>query len=224
MTLVKYADFECPDCRTVHGALARLEPEADAALRFVFRHLPVVTSHPGAMQAAEAMEATGVHGRFWEMYALLFQEQENWHPGWVEGYGQELELDMDRFIIRPRRQEPRPAHLGGRAERTGERRHLHAEPLPRRRPPPVPRWRGRGAPGREGAGAHLERSRQRAGEESVSTLTRRLDEISEGATGRTPEDILMVDAARDRLGRSPETGAPGDRRPCPPRSFPEACR
>jgi len=43
-------------------------------LRIVFRNFPI-TSHPHAQRAAEAAEAAGSQGRFWQMHDLLFENQ-----------------------------------------------------------------------------------------------------------------------------------------------------
>ena len=44
-------------------------------LRFVFRNFPLTQAHPHAEHAAEMAEAAGSKGKFWEMHALLFQNQ-----------------------------------------------------------------------------------------------------------------------------------------------------
>ncbi len=45
-------------------------------LRYVFRHLPLSDVHPNAQMAAEAAEAAGAQGAFWEMHDLLFAHQD----------------------------------------------------------------------------------------------------------------------------------------------------
>src|SRR4051794_10022835 len=76
VTLVEYGDFECPYCRAavpiVHAVQGRLGDQ----LRFVSRHFPLTGSHPHAQQAAEVAEAAAVEGRFFEMHAALFENQE----------------------------------------------------------------------------------------------------------------------------------------------------
>ncbi|MDT4962141.1 MAG: hypothetical protein QOF87_1788, partial [Pseudonocardiales bacterium] len=44
---------------------------ADTDLRYVWRHLPLTDVHPAAQLAAEAAEAAGAQGAFWEMHDLL---------------------------------------------------------------------------------------------------------------------------------------------------------
>jgi protein-disulfide isomerase len=78
-------------------------------VRFVFRHFPLVDMHPHAERAAEASEAAGAQGKFWDMHQMLFQNQENLSDPFLLGYAQVLDLDIARFtddlatgIYRPR--------------------------------------------------------------------------------------------------------------------------
>jgi Na+:H+ antiporter, NhaA family len=75
VTLVEYGDFQCPYCGeaypVVHDLLARFGDQ----LRFVFRHMPLADLHPRSPFAAEAAEAAGDQGRFWEMHDRLFEHQ-----------------------------------------------------------------------------------------------------------------------------------------------------
>ena len=103
VTLVEYGDFECPFC-------GRAEPEVRAILwgfgddlRYVFRHLPLADVHPNAPLAAEAAEAAGAQGKFWEMHDLLFAHQDALQPVDLVRYANELGLDLDRFTDELRR-------------------------------------------------------------------------------------------------------------------------
>ncbi len=97
LVVVKYADFQCPDCRTHYGEFRKRREELLARARFVFRHFPRVDAHPKALRAAEGAEAAGAQGRFWEMHDLLFEEQGRRPPGWIYTYAERLGLDMTRF-------------------------------------------------------------------------------------------------------------------------------
>ncbi len=72
-------------------------------LRFVFRHLPLADVHPNAQLAAEAAEAAGAQGKFWEMHDLLFEHQDALKPMDLVGYAGDLGLDVDRFTDELRR-------------------------------------------------------------------------------------------------------------------------
>src|SRR6202162_1008798 len=75
-TLVEYGDYECPDCGRLYATLRDLQKEIASRLRVVFRHYPLSGIHHHAQQAAEAAEAAGAQGKFWEMHSLLFERQE----------------------------------------------------------------------------------------------------------------------------------------------------
>jgi protein-disulfide isomerase len=97
VTLIEYGDFECPYCGAAHPALRELRRRMGDGLRFAFRHLPVVERHPHAQEAAEAAEAAGEQGRFWEMHDLLFENQRALAPDDLRGHARDLGLDLERF-------------------------------------------------------------------------------------------------------------------------------
>lgn len=68
VTLVEYGDFECAHCTEVFPVLKEIRRWLRGTLCYVFRHFPVVEKHPNALRAAEAAEAAGAQGRFWEMH------------------------------------------------------------------------------------------------------------------------------------------------------------
>ncbi len=97
VTLVEYGDFECPHCRRVHPIIQELQESLGDRLRYVFRHFPISTSHPQAQKAAEAAEAAGAQGKFWEMHDLLYERQANLHREALIECAAELDLDVERF-------------------------------------------------------------------------------------------------------------------------------
>lgn len=74
LTLVAYGDLECPHCRLVQPIISEVAGELKDSLRMVFRHFPVSQRHPHAQKAAEALEAAGSQGKFWEMMELVYQD------------------------------------------------------------------------------------------------------------------------------------------------------
>jgi Na+/H+ antiporter NhaA len=97
VTLVEYGDYECPYCGSAEGTVRELLQSFSEELRYVFRHLPLVDVHPHAELAAEAAEAAGAQGRFWEMHDLLFANQKALEPADLRSRAAQLELDVDRF-------------------------------------------------------------------------------------------------------------------------------
>src|SRR6204780_4517326 len=96
-TLVEYGDYECPDCGRLYLILRDLQRDIASRLRVVFRHYPLSGIHPYAQQAAEAAEAAGAQGKFWEMHALLFERQAALDTKDLIRYAGELKLDVQRF-------------------------------------------------------------------------------------------------------------------------------
>jgi protein-disulfide isomerase len=67
-------------------------------LRFVFRNFPLTQSHPCAENAAEASEAAGKQGKFWEMHDMLFEHQHALNNTNLITYAIALDLDEGKFI------------------------------------------------------------------------------------------------------------------------------
>ena len=98
VTLVEYGDYECPFCGAAHRSVERVLQVMGNDLRFAFRHFPLSQIHPHAYQAAEAAEAAGAQGRFWEMHDLLFESQDRLGLRDLIGYAGALGLDLERFV------------------------------------------------------------------------------------------------------------------------------
>jgi protein-disulfide isomerase len=96
-TLVEYGDYECPGCGQLFLIIRDLYSRLQDDIRLVFRHYPRSGSHPYAQQAAEAAEAAGAQGRFWEMHDLLFEHQTALATKDLYRYAEQLSLDAKRF-------------------------------------------------------------------------------------------------------------------------------
>jgi Na+/H+ antiporter NhaA len=121
VTLVEYGDFQCPHCGRAEPVVRELLAEFGDDLRYVFRHLPLQEVHENAQVAAEAAEAAGVQGRFWEMYEILLAHQDALDPEDLHRYAEELRLDLGRFSqeLRTRTHAPRVARDEESADRSG---------------------------------------------------------------------------------------------------------
>jgi len=58
--------------------LEQLKADYGDDMRIIFRHLPLLNIHANAKITAEAAEAAGAQGKFWEMHDLLFETQDDW--------------------------------------------------------------------------------------------------------------------------------------------------
>jgi protein-disulfide isomerase len=97
-TLLEYGDFECPACGAAHPLVKAIQEYLGDRLCFAFRHFPLANIHPHAEGAAEASEAAGVQGAFWEMHDLLFENQTALDYDDIAEYAAALGLDAPRLI------------------------------------------------------------------------------------------------------------------------------
>jgi protein-disulfide isomerase len=97
VTLVEYGDYECPYCGMAQPVVKRAQRELGSQLRFVFRNFPLAEAHPHARTAAEAAEAAGAQGKFWEMHDTLFEHQDALAVEDLIGYAKSLGLDVEQF-------------------------------------------------------------------------------------------------------------------------------
>lgn len=98
LTLVEYADFQCPYCAEAEPAVREVERRFGGRLQFVFRQFPLVSIHDHAGKAAEAAEAAAAQGRFWEMTEQLFGHFHALDEAKLRGYAHAAGVpDLDRF-------------------------------------------------------------------------------------------------------------------------------
>ncbi len=105
VTLVEYGDYQCPYCGRAEVVIRGLLDEFGDDLRYVWRHLPLNDVHVHAQAAAEAAEAAGSQGRFWDMHDRLLAAQDELTVVDLTRHAEELGLDMDRFWDELRRRE-----------------------------------------------------------------------------------------------------------------------
>ena len=120
VTLLEYGDFECPYCGHAAPIVEKLLDTA-STLRYVFRHLPLTDVHPNAQTAAEAAEAAGAQGAFWEMHDRLLTHQDALAPSDIYRHAADLGLDINRFSddLRRRRHAARVAEDVRSADESG---------------------------------------------------------------------------------------------------------
>ena len=101
VTLEEFGDFQCPPCGSFAKFVEELMREYHSQVRLVFRNFPL-SAHAHAREAAQAAEAAGLQGKFWEMYDTLYREQSLWSSasdtrGLFESYAGTLGLDVNQF-------------------------------------------------------------------------------------------------------------------------------
>ncbi len=78
VTIVVYNDFQSSAGAELAALLAQLRERHLQDLRLVYRPAPKADFHDKALLAAQAAEAAGTQGKFWEMHDLLFARQVEW--------------------------------------------------------------------------------------------------------------------------------------------------
>ena len=97
VVIVEFSDFQCPACKAAEPTVKKITQEYKDKILFVYRHFPIIASHPYALKAAEAAEAAGEQGKFWQYHDILFENQENQKTEDLLKYAQDLGLDAQKF-------------------------------------------------------------------------------------------------------------------------------
>jgi protein-disulfide isomerase len=96
VTIIEFSDFQCPFCSRVVPTISQIEKDYGNDVQIAFRHNPL-PFHNNAMPAAMAAEAAREQGKFWEMHDKLFANQQKLDRPSLEGFAQELGLNMAKF-------------------------------------------------------------------------------------------------------------------------------
>lgn len=105
VSLIEYGDFECPACGAYFPIVQQIIANYSSTILFSFRNFPLYTIHPDAGIAAQAAEAAGLQGKYWQMHDLLYTDQTTWSsvaPSSVvseffNGYATTLGLNVAKF-------------------------------------------------------------------------------------------------------------------------------
>jgi cyclophilin family peptidyl-prolyl cis-trans isomerase/protein-disulfide isomerase len=101
-TIIIYDDFQCVECNDrILTLLAKRYPKD---LRLVYRHFPQADRYDKTYLAAQAAEAAGRQGHFWEMHDLLYEKQQDWinqtpedFKTWLNAEAKGIGLDPVQF-------------------------------------------------------------------------------------------------------------------------------
>jgi NhaA family Na+:H+ antiporter len=97
ITIVEYGDYQCPHCFLAHGIIEEVLHKLEDEVKFVFRHFPLKKIHKQSQLAAEAAEAAGAQGKYWEMHQRLFKNQTNLSMDNLIEIAKELDLNIEKF-------------------------------------------------------------------------------------------------------------------------------
>jgi hypothetical protein len=96
VTVVEFADFECPFCQHIAPELDALWQKRQTSVRFVYKFMPL-PMHPHGESAARAAIAAQAQGKFWEMHDKLFASRDHLEDSDILQYAASIGLDLDRF-------------------------------------------------------------------------------------------------------------------------------
>lgn len=103
VTIVEFSDFQCPACLAVQAPLSQLLNKYSDKVKFVYRYFPLTQIHKNAQLSAQAAEAAGLQGKFFEMHDKLFTMQASWegitdpHETFA-GYAEAIGIDKTKFL------------------------------------------------------------------------------------------------------------------------------
>jgi protein-disulfide isomerase len=102
ITFQEYGDYQCPVCGSFYPAVKEVQTKYNDQLFFQFSNLPLTSLHPNAFAAARAAEAAGLQNKYFEMYDLLYQNQQVWSSSSsaetiFTGYANQLGLNTTKF-------------------------------------------------------------------------------------------------------------------------------
>lgn len=98
ITLVEFSDYQCPFCaRHARETLPLIKKEYvdTGKLKYFFVNFPLESLHKLAFKAAEAANCAEEQGKYWEMNARLFSNQQKLEP-WT-AHALAVGLDVDLF-------------------------------------------------------------------------------------------------------------------------------
>jgi protein-disulfide isomerase len=113
VTLVEFADFECPSCRELDRILREVIP-SHPEVRLVYKDYPLTDIHPWAMTAAIAGQCANQQNTqaFWKLHDSIFDSQQVISPSnaWdkINDVANQAGLNLDAF--RTCTASPEPTH------------------------------------------------------------------------------------------------------------------
>jgi len=96
ITLIEFADYECPHCRRFQPVLRQIVDEFHGDVKLYFKHYPL-PQHTNARLAAEAAVAAQKQGKFWQFQDKLWDKQDDLTPAEIEKTAKETGLDVAKF-------------------------------------------------------------------------------------------------------------------------------
>jgi protein-disulfide isomerase len=102
ITLIEFADFECPSCRQLDRILRGLLPQ-HPEIRLIYKDFPLTTIHPWAVTASIAGQCAFHQSpaSFWKIHDIIFDAQDLITPSnvWekMQDFANQIGLNLETF-------------------------------------------------------------------------------------------------------------------------------
>ncbi|NMC84721.1 MAG: thioredoxin domain-containing protein [Anaerolineaceae bacterium] len=104
ITIIEYGDFQSSASAQIYTLLMQLQKKYPDEVRLVFRHFPLSEQYDKDLLAAQAANAAGAQGKFWQFANQLYSKQSDWSSlstddftNWAYERAAELGLDAAQF-------------------------------------------------------------------------------------------------------------------------------
>ncbi len=96
ITVIEFADFQCPYCRSVHPTVERLLLEYRDQIKFAFVDFPL-ENHKRAVPSSMAARCADDQGQFWDYHQALMVVQGDLSDDDLEARAADVGLNMEQF-------------------------------------------------------------------------------------------------------------------------------
>lgn len=97
ITIVEFADFQCPFCARFHGPVMEAVKAFPKDVKYMIKNFPL-SFHQQAPGAARAALAAGEQGRYFEMADLLLVNIRSLNDETFKKLATDLNLDVEKFM------------------------------------------------------------------------------------------------------------------------------
>ena len=96
VTIVEYADFQCPHCAEFAPLLDKIQEENKNDVRFAYKFY-ILGKFPASDMAARAAIGAWRQGKFWEMHHLIFANQAGLDQERLDAIAKQIGVDVSRM-------------------------------------------------------------------------------------------------------------------------------
>jgi protein-disulfide isomerase len=97
VTIVEFADFQCPFCARFHPAINEVYKAFPNDVKIMIKNYPL-GFHPNARPAAKAALAAGLQGKYFEMADLLIASGNELSDAKYKEFAGKIGIDVEKFL------------------------------------------------------------------------------------------------------------------------------